>query len=585
MTNLFRVRRFKYILGTSVLLISHLPGFAQSPAPPKSQPVPPESQSGSITGQVISERGQPLPGAAISIQPINGVPLARSATSDSSGNFKVTNLDPTLYSLRVLLPGYATIPSNRNNPPLYYRIGDNVRLELILGAVITGTVTNAAGEPVIAVPVRALRIRDPNGRPVADPYSYGSLRVSDDRGVYRIYGLVPGTYVVFAGVVSRGAFEITPYDDQTVTYAPSSTRDTAAEITVHSGEEKEVDIRYRGETGHIVSGTVNSESLGTGVFLVPRDNEMGLFMTSSQVPGSSGFAITNVPDGDYKIAAVQSLAKDPNSMNLALSDPLNISVKGADVTGIELTPRPLGSVVGQIAMVGSTATECQGKRKPVFSEMVIETKRNIVKGDTDVVPLVWSLMGVASPNKTGNFELKNLRSGQYFFTPRFFARYWYLQSVTLPSTAIGKGGSGSRTEATRSWTRIKNGDRISGLTMTLAEGAGSIHGKLGAEKGTPIPAGLNIYLVPAEREKGDDVFRYFGSKVESDGSFALNNLAPGRYWTITQVADSAEQSPDKLWLPSSADARLQLRRAAESLAREISIKPCQNVNDYQITLK
>jgi len=96
---------------------------------------------------------------------------------------------------------------------------------------------------------------------------------------------------------------------------------------------------------------------------------------------------------------------------------------------------------------------------------------------------------------------------------------------------------------------------------------------------------LNIYLVPAEREKGDDFFRYFGSKVESDGSFALNNLAPGRYWTITQVADSAELSPDKLWLPSSADARLQLRRAAESLAREISIKPCQNVNDYQITLK
>jgi hypothetical protein len=87
---------------------------------------------------------------------MNGALQRRTVISDSTGSFKVTNLDPTLYKLSVSLPGYATIPPTRNEPLVYYRIGENVRLEMVRGGVITGTVTNATGEPVIAVPVRAM---------------------------------------------------------------------------------------------------------------------------------------------------------------------------------------------------------------------------------------------------------------------------------------------------------------------------------------------------------------------------------------------------------------------------------------------
>ncbi|HSE22536.1 MAG TPA: carboxypeptidase-like regulatory domain-containing protein [Pyrinomonadaceae bacterium] len=584
MTKRFRVPRFNDIGATILLLITCVGGFAQTSAPPNSQSLSAEVQSGSITGQVVGERGQPLPGASISIQPINGL-QQRIATSDTSGNFKVTNLDPRLYRVSVSLPGYTIDQPSRTEPPVY-RIGENVRFQMIRGGVITGKITNAAGEPVILIPVRALRIRNPDGRGVVDSYSYGAVKFTDDRGVYRIYGLVPGTYVVLAGLVSRNTSEVTPYDNQTPTYAPSSTRDTAAEVTVHSGEEKEVDIRYRGELGHRVSGKVRSETFGTGVFLTPRDNEMGLFMMAYQPPGVSVFAITGVPDGEYKITAFQSLAQDPNTLNLALSETLAVSVKGADVTGIELTPKPLGRVSGQIVMVASAASECQGKRKPVFNEMALETKRNILKDETDVIPFPRSSWSTATPNKSGNFELKNLRSGQYFFSPSFFARYWYLQSVTLPSAVSNaRSATSSKTEPIRDWIAIKFGDRISGLTLTLAEGAGSVRGKVKGDTETKIPPDLYVYLVPAEREKADDIFRYSGSKVESDGSFALNNLAPGRYWAITQVAGSAQLSPEELWLPSSADARQQLRRDAQSIGKEISIKPCQNVNDYQVILK
>jgi len=93
---------------------------------------------------------------------------------------------------------------------------------------------------------------------------------------------------------------------------------------------------------------------------------------------------------------------------------------------------------------------------------------------------------------------------------------------------------------------------------------------------------VNVYLVPSEREKADDVLRYFASKVEPDGAFAFNNLPPGRYWALNQPALNDELSVAKFRFPSSAEARSKIRRAAEQLAKEISLKPCQNVTDLQL---
>src|SRR5262249_56752674 len=84
-------------------------------------------------------------------------------------------------------------------------------------------------------------------------------RSTDDGGVYRLYGLSPGTYVVF----TRNSFHAiaSPYDKDAPTYYPSSTRETAAEVTVTSGGEASgVDIRYRGERGHAVSGSISYSS-------------------------------------------------------------------------------------------------------------------------------------------------------------------------------------------------------------------------------------------------------------------------------------------------------------------------------------
>jgi hypothetical protein len=82
------------------------------------------------------------------------------------------------------------------------------------------------------------------------------------------------------------------------------------------------------------------------------------------------------------------------------------------------------------------------------------------------------------------------------------------------------------------------------------------------------------------------VLRYFITNVSSDGVFTLNNLPPGRYWTLLQNPVQTELATlVKLRSPESAEARTKLRRAAESQKSDVELKPCQTLTDYQLSFK
>jgi hypothetical protein len=180
----------------------------------------------------------------------------RTAT-DEDGNFKFTGLAPRVYSVIAFsVKGYVprSIPVNERQDGGYHHIGANVTITMVKGGVITGRVTNSIGEPLISVQVNATMTRDADGNPVRG--GGGRPRFTDDRGYYRIYGLPPGTYVVSTRNNIAGSFP-SPYDLDAPTYHPSGPRDTAAEVSVTSGGETGgIDIRYRGDPGHVVSGSV-----------------------------------------------------------------------------------------------------------------------------------------------------------------------------------------------------------------------------------------------------------------------------------------------------------------------------------------
>ncbi len=459
------------VLCVPLLMISVMANAQQ----PTSAEQTTESSKGNIRGTVVGDRGQPLAGANVIVRRMNVFGFtARQITTNNEGSFEANNLEPGLYSVFVNVPVYVLPPRDRDTPSPVYRPGDSVRLELIRGGVITGTVTNALNEPVISIRVRALMIRDASGKDAKGLLQAFGNATTDDRGVYRMYGLAPGTYIVEVGGPGiAGSGSTMPYDLDGPTYAPSSTRDDAMEITVASGQESTIDIRYRAEPGHVVSGSVkNLGNTPANVSLVPAN---GGWMTSSitfQRPGDRGFAFYGVPDGVYDVLAQQSTNVPGAPAEISFSEGRRITVKGGDVTGIELVTKPLGSITGAVALQPSAAAECAGKRRPALAEIMVTAQQN--SKSVESVPLPFQRTAAfAAPDKDGTITFRNLVSGQYAIVPRFFARYWYLQSITHATVGAASAKSAlsnQKVDVAKNWVTVKSGDRLNGLTITLAEG-------------------------------------------------------------------------------------------------------------------
>jgi hypothetical protein len=561
----------KLIAGSFLLIASCIVLRAQQP------PVIPkrtdEPATGAIDGKVVNENGQPMAGAGVFVRAVNSVGNARTATTDVDGNFRVSGLEPALYFVTSNAPAYVSVPPDPA-APAYYRIGDTVRIELIRGGVITGTVTNALGEPIVAVRVRATVVRDARGE-IPRAMSFGiNEQATDDRGIYRIYGLRPGTYIVSAGGAGFSP-SFNPYDGDLPTFAPSTTRDNAAEVAVRSGEESTIDIRYRGEPGHTISGTAKVVSQnGASITLAPAGSPVPLANTF-QVMGGRGFAFNGLGDGDYDLVA-QEVTSTPTPTTttpaLSVSEPKRVSVRGADVTGIELVPRPLGSISGKVALEPTKAPECQGKRPPLLAETLVRLQKSDPEKEDWLYTRVFA--SSASPDASGAFVLRNLVPGKYQLEPRFYARYWYLESITMTTGAAKP----QKVDAAANWTTLKSGDQLANVTITLAQGAASIRGRVPVAEGAAIPAGTSVFLVPAESDKADDVLRYFMTEVGADQTFTLNNLPPGKYLALV---DTQATTLTKLRQPEAAATRTKLRRAAEAKKNDLELKPCQTLADFQ----
>ncbi len=531
-----------------------------------------EHETGIITGRVITESGQPLPNVSVFARVVNTTTPGQSAATDNEGRFQLTGLSPANYVVTAHAPSYISTLANPTDPPPTVRPGASVTLTLRTGGVITGNVKTRAGEPVVQVPVRAIYLRDETGnaRGFQSPE-----RMTDDRGVYRLYGLLPGTYVVLAGGSSRSVSMPGAFDTDSPTYAPSSNRDTASEITVWAGEEiRGVDIVYSGEPGRTISGTVsgppeNSRSFSATLTLM--FNGKPQFNASHfESGGTRSFSFSGLGDGEYEIVAQIRLAAG----ELAASEPRRILIKGKDVTGVELTVKPLGAITGKVQLESSTATECKGKRQPVMSEMLVTAQPVERKEMTDYLRRYSSAQTI--PNHSGEFLLRNLKAELYRISVRYTAKYWYLRGIY--SQTSGRQAQPNLNDLASNGLRLKTGERVKDVIVHLAEGAASLQGSVTTgEDGTQL-SDILVVLVPAEKEHREDLLRYFSSWPGNDGTFAFGNLPPGRYFIIHQPAKEASGLRD----PDQVQYRAKLRQDVESANNIVELKPCQNMVDYSL---
>ena len=572
-----------------------------------SEPQPP-ALTGQITGRVVGEDGQPLPYAGIFARSLRR--KFSNATSDADGRFTINNLERGAYDINGWLPGYydASVLAPERGVRVYHQPGDALTIRMMKGGVITGRVSDAEGKPVVAVRVSAVRLRDAEGRSPNAAIFFGALeRTTDDRGIYRLYGLLPGTYIVFAGGRNRFGSRISPYDDDAPTFYPSATRDGASEIVLQTGQEAaDIDIRYRGDAGHTISGVVEGASPSENPLTVLLFAAAGNYVQNAlslMEPGQS-FAFGALPDDDYVVVATR-LDKERVAIAAARQ---RITVRGADVTGVRLVPTPLATLAGRVVLEAAPAdtawrAQCQSRLDAVAAETVISLQREREQRAVPTQPYAQQRPDIA-PDDKGEFTLRGLTPGRFRFAVRPPGPDWYVRAAALTS-ATNSGasmnppahGNAARTPTATApapapavagttnpladGLTLVAGSQSGTLTFTLAPGAAALSGRVAsAAEGTPLPE-LLVYLVPAERERADDALRYGVARSASDGTFAFTHLAPGRYHLLTRPVPPREKGTDEadnLPFPDAA-LRAQLRRDTAD-ADSVELQPCQQRYDH-----
>jgi hypothetical protein len=613
-------RQSACLLAVSLLLAAcHHQALAQNP--------------GSLAGRVVGADGQPMANVPVSVVPVGrdvarrpGTPGgAAQTTTDDEGGFKINALPPGSYSVSSSAPGYVTLPPPGEGGLGVYRPGDFALVTLVKGGVISGKVTDAVGEPLTGVNVNVIRVGNLEGEADTSPVASGFGRNwrTDDLGAYRIYGLAPGSYVIQAGARGFGPNFPSPFSEDAPTYYPSAVRDAAVAVAVNAGEEiGGIDIRYRGERGRTVSGRATAKAGGAGggfgaTEISLTDAASGaLVATTLQMErgANRGFALYGVPDGEYEISARRGGFGGADED--AVAPPRRVSVRGADVAGIELALAPLAAISGRVVIERQAAAKpvapaasaspaaatpeaavapavCQNQRASFVEEVLLRAQRDDAPTRETELAERFSFARPAAPNAGGEFTLRGLAAGRHRLTAQLPDENWYVRAINLdgkPSDGAARKtpparATGAPTNAARDGILLKPGERLSGLTVIIAEGAAGVKGRAVTADGRAPRAQVIVHLIPAEKEAADDLLRYSQTNVGDGGVFNFKRLAPGRYYLLAKAAQKGERGESSA-RPEAWDTarRAALRSAAEAGGQAVELQACQRLADYQVTL-
>jgi hypothetical protein len=548
---------------------------------------PPPSQTsarrGAITGVVLADNGQPMPHIEVILTEAGSSRLARRIVSgtDEMGRFQASNLIDVAYKLSVRAPGFYRASGPED--PQYYRTGQSALVTMTRGGVIAGTVKNATGEPLVNASVRALPLRQLDQKISAVMSSTSSVRQTDDRGMYRLYGLPPGVYIVNAqsGISFSGATG----DERAPTYYPSAALGNAEEIKVQAGQEVNgIDITYREERGYVVSGTVTeakgTEAPGSLTVMLTNASKGILQQTQNLNPQSHGhFAFHGVPTGDYFVVARMSASNDRDN---AISPPRRFSVKGAEATGLNLVLGPTASVSGRVVIEQLPSPVRNGCTSPTTLASVVVSLRRDTSGESNQHP--WHTVAAdAAPDAQGLFALFNLTAGRYRISVNLPSSCWFIKGITPignPQVA-NKTRAPVTTDLATTGIMVKPGSRLDQVRITLAQGAATVSGRIVSEGGIEVPPDLFVYLVPAI-ELADAPF--YQAPVIGSGEFLLTNLAPGKYFVVglrDAKGGPSERAPQPRVL--DAQTRTELRKLGPATGPGLELSPYQQITGLSVS--
>lgn len=523
----------KRIIGFISILIS-LTVFNTVAA--RAQSAATDKASATIAGRVTLD-GAGAPGAHVMLKPYvndtgslgilgnSGVeqPPASSAVTDAEGRYRLTDVAPGAYRVSVFAPAHAVEGEREILTPgkiVNVADGDNVEdidFSLTRGAVITGKVTDEKDRPVIAAPVNAYKLDAGGRRRSAGSLGYAVVRWdTDDRGIYRIFGLEAGRYLVVADI---GSGVRTGYG-YLRTFHPDAVEEAQASVVeVESGEEAaNIDIKVAPMAkGYVVTGRLVEVESGDpipGVTVIynstgRRGSGSG---SGSRVTNSLGeFRFESVAPNSYRALA---FALDLNARSggvAAIIGEIKFDVVDGDVSGLEIkAPRP-ATISGEVAVEGSNDPALRAKLAQVNLSARTESRPAIFLSKPPG-------NGVISPN--GTFKLSNVQPGK-----------------TRVMMDLGGPTGVALLRVEHNGVEVKEfdvnaGDQITGVRLVFACGNGVIAGRVEV-KGGSLPLRMNLKY---RREGGSATAEPVKfTLVDGRGQFVIENLTPGTYKLFLDV--------------------------------------------------
>jgi hypothetical protein len=483
--------------------------FLAAPAPASAQA---RTGTGRIAGHVVASGPQPTP-VRRAIVTMAGGAGSRSAITDDDGAFVFDGVPVGRFTLTASKPAfisaaYGAARPGRPGTAISLAAGQTVAdvvITMAHGAVITGTVRDRNGEPVPGARMAVSAVDAPRPDALARPVMTSDV-VTDDRGVYRAYGLAPGAYLVAAARPGNGIAT------EPMEILSSAEMDAAFEAAARSA----------GRTG-VLAGATSAPATARSPSTTERR--------------------------DYAYTGIFY----PGTPDMAQATPVTVAA-GEERAGVDITYMPV-----RAATIEGLVTSAAGPLPSIQVRLGVQSGI-VVPSFVRAVPLLTK-----SPGADGRFTFTGVVPGQYLLTADFVPGAARIVRTATGVTMVQHDPTPEELAARLLWARTSlavDGEDIDGVTLAL-QPAPRITGRIAfdAVSATP-PAKLDgrVSLTPltpeqmsVARSNGGGIGVVSGpatatsATIEEDGTFTFRGVLPGTY-----VADATLPAAAQGWWLRSA---------------------------------
>lgn len=461
----------------------------------------------------------PLKNAEIILTAEDGDKSLYRTETDAAGRFSLSDIEPGKYQIWVRRPAYESPNRQCNSDKIQdgdaltlvsgQKVSD-LKFQLLAPAVVTGTVFDPSGDPVIGAEIQAVGLQSFRGeRKITS--AAGTAR-TDDRGQFRIFHLVPGRYFLRVKDAFYFRERSGETEDQTAKgvngflpiYYPDTTdmsqatlvelrpgeELTGVDFTIHSAQV----LRVRGRAMNGLTG----ERINTGtVAIAPlppaiRDNS-GASISLDEVDRQ--FTIEDLVPGRYIVSVDAWVLPDRKRWG----GWQEIDLTDSNLDGIQVKVFPGQDLTGSVHSI-------EGEHLAFPDLRVIlrpRSDRDYATAYSEVKP-------------DGSFFLLDVMQDTYDVDIAGLAEGYYLKSARFGTTDVTEIGL----------SIVGEPPKVP-LVLEISSAVGQVDGAVQLTNGKPACT-ATIVLMPDGIHRS--LQRYYQTtEVDRFGRFVLRGIAPGAY--------------------------------------------------------